>query len=123
MPVLKIGALLPLFLLLGCVHIHDSSATAEAARIQSQLISQLHCQTLDLRPTDKDHFTGTGKTDQGEFTMNVTREGEKILFQGVYTGQTHGGFSGSASWSRNVNAFIGFPKAKESVQSSTSSHH
>src|SRR5689334_2045191 len=122
MPILKIGALLPLLLLLGCVHIHDNSTTADMARIQAHLVSQLHCQRLDLWPTGEEQFAGTGKTEQGEFTIQVTREREKISFQGVYTGQTQGGFSGSASWSKNVNAFIGFHKASQSVQTSVSSH-
>ena len=107
-----------LFLLQGCVHIHKNSGTADTNEIRQHLSSQLHCQALELREVNKNSFSGTGKNDTGEFTVEVTREGDQIRFRGVYTEPAKGTFSGSASWSKDVSGFFGSHKSKESEQNS-----
>ena len=110
---------LPLLLVLqGCVCVHKNSATANTNEIRQHLSSQLHCQVLELRETNQNGFSGTGKNDTGEFSIELTREGDQIKFHGVYTEPAKGTFSGSASWSKNVSGFLGLHKSKESEQNS-----
>jgi hypothetical protein len=118
MRVLRFLVILPLVILCGCVHINENSATASQERIQAHLSAQLHCRTLDLKENSKDSFSGTGKNDTGEFTIDVTREGMAIAFHGVYKEPAKGTFSGSASWSKRVDAAFGFHKNGESTQDS-----
>jgi len=110
---------LPLVLLFqGCVYIHQSSGVAHTSEIRQHLVSQLHCEALELSGTDRDHFSGTGRNDTGEFTIAVQREGEQIKFHGVYKEPAKGTFSGSASWSKSVRGFLGVHKSKVSEQDS-----
>ena len=115
---LKFAVLAPLVLLLGCVHIHESSATATKDQIQARLKAQLHCQFLELHERGSHGYLGTGKNDTGEFTIEVNREAEVIKFHGVYTPPSQGTFSGSASWSKKVNAGFGVHRAFESDKTS-----
>jgi len=81
----KSWLVLPVLLVLqGCVCVHKNSATATTNEIRQHLSSQLHCQALELREGNKNQLSGTGKNDTGEFTIEVTREGEQIKFHGVY---------------------------------------
>ena len=120
---LRCISLLSLLVLLGCVHIHEGSDKADLHQIQTHLAAQLHCQSLDLESSGKDSFSGKGKNDTGDFTIDVTRQAGQILFQGVYVDPTHGRFSGSASWSKNFNSSLGFYKSRESAQSSFNVQH
>jgi hypothetical protein len=90
--------LLLVMLFQGCVYIHQSSGTASMNEIRQHLISQLHCRALELSEIDRNRFSGTGRNDTGEFTIEVHREGEQIKFHGVYKEPAKGTFSGSASW-------------------------
>ena len=119
-------AFLPVLLLVGCihvnlVHVNENSRTASKDQITDRLIGQLHCHSLELQETARDTFTGIGRNDTGPFTLTVTREKETIHFQGTYTGDAHGTFGGSASWSKHVNAAFGFHQASESSQTSLTS--
>jgi hypothetical protein len=118
---LRICVLFALQILAGCKHIHENSADANVDQIRAHLKGQLHCQSLELDPTDKNKFAGSGKMDGGDFTIDATREGQSILFQGEYVEPARGKFSGSASWSKELNAFIGFHRSRVTVQDSTSS--
>lgn len=110
---------LPLAILFtGCVYIHQSSGVADTSEIRRHLVSQLHCETLELSGIDRDHFSGTGRNDTGEFTVAVQREGEQIKFHGVYKEPAKGTFSGSASWNKSVRGFLGVHKSKVSEQNS-----
>jgi hypothetical protein len=120
MRILQLVALLPVFLLAACAHRHESSASASADQIKAHLITQLHCQTLDLAAEGKNRFLGEGKNDTGRFKITVTRERGKIAFQGEYIEPAHGAFSGSASWSKSSNSFLGFHKFRDSWQDSIS---
>src|SRR5258708_7924087 len=104
MRAMKSLALLPLFLVVGCIHVNldiahvnENSRTASKDQITEHLVGQLHCQSLELRETGPNAFSGDGKNDTGPFTITVTREGDKVRFQGAYTGDAHGTFGGSAS--------------------------
>jgi hypothetical protein len=106
------------FLLQGCVHFHKNSGTADTNEIRQHLVSQLHCQVLELREVNENHFSGTGKNETGEFTVEVTREGEQIRFRGVFTEPAKGTFSGSASWSKEMSGFLGSHKSKVAEENS-----
>ena len=113
--------LLPLALiclLLGCVCVHQNSGTANRMEIEAHLIHQLHCQSLELKENDRRGFSGTGKNDTGGFNIEVTRYGALIKFHGVYTNQVQGSFSGSTSWSRTFNRFLGFSRSRDSAHDS-----
>jgi hypothetical protein len=105
-------------LMSGCVYIHQGSGVADTSEIRQHLVSQLHCEALELSRSDRDHFSGTGRNDTGEFTIAVQREGEQIKFHGVYKEPAKGTFSGSASWNKSVRGFLGVHKSKVSEQSS-----
>ena len=109
-------SLLLLFLLAGCTHFHEGSATATLEQIQTHLIAQLHLHSLALESDGKDSFSGTGSNDTGEFTIHAARQGGQILFQGVYRDQTHGKFNGSASWTKTWNTFLRSHKSRESAK-------
>ncbi len=104
----------------GCVCVKESSATATQAEIESRLGLQLHCTEIHLQAEGKGRFTGTGKNDTGDFDIEVSREDEKIVFQGKYAGPTQGGFGGSLYWSNSRTRFLCFRKSKTSSQSSFS---
>ena len=108
--------LLPLLIVVGCVHINQGSATARKAQIEAHLRDQLHCRWLELRENDCGHFFGFGKNDSGPFAIEVTRQEGRLTFHGTYSEPAHGTFSGSASWHRQLNATIGFHKSSESSQ-------
>jgi hypothetical protein len=107
-----------LLLFQGCVYIHQHSGTANTNEIRLHLTSQLHCQTLELSEISRDRFSGTGRNDTGEFTIEVQREGEQIKFHGIYTEPAEGTFSGSASWNKSASGFLGLHKSKMSEQNS-----
>jgi len=110
---------LPLMMLVqGCVCIHQSSRTATTNEIRQHLVSQLHCQALDLNEVAKDRFSGTGRKDTGEFTIEVQRQGELIKFHGAYKEPAKGTFSGSASWNKSASAFLGSHKSKAKEENS-----
>jgi hypothetical protein len=114
----KCLAMFSLIGLAGCVHFQESSATAGVDRIQEHISSQLHCEALHLEEKDRNCFSGAGKNQTGEFTIEVARDGDKITFHGVYTGQTHGTFSGSASWNKYINSAFGMHTYGETSQNS-----
>ncbi len=120
MRALRFLVLLPLLVSSGCVHVHETSATAGMDRIRNHLAAQLHCEALELKENSRDSFSGAGKNQTGEFTIEVTRQGQKIVFHGIYTGQAQGTFSGSASWNKSFNSAFGFHKSSESTQVSLS---
>lgn len=114
-------AFLLLVTVCGCVHIHEDSGIASKEQIQAHLAAQLHCQRLDLREEGRNHFSGTGRNDTGEFTLHVTREGRTISFHGAYLEPGRGTFSGSAAWTKNVNSALGFDSSTESSHASMGS--
>ena len=104
---------LPLLLLLqGCVYFHQSSGTANANEIRQHLVLQLHCQALELGKIGRNHFSGTGRNAQGEFTIEVQREVDQLKFHGIYVEPAKGTLSGSASWNKSASGFLGQRKSK-----------
>ncbi len=126
MHALRSMIVLSVLMMAGCVHINESSTTANETQIHDHLTNQLHCQRLDLSRIDKDHFTGTGSDATGEFTIQVDRQGDKINYKGHYTklqsGPTgSGGFQGSASWSKSVTRSCWTHKYRETTETTTCS--
>jgi hypothetical protein len=111
--------LLPLVMVFqGCVSVHQSSRTANTDEICQHLVSQLHCQVLELNEDAKDRFSGVGRNETGEFTIDAQREGEQIKFHGVYKEPAKGTFSGSTSWNKSASAFLGSHKSKAKEENS-----
>jgi hypothetical protein len=102
----------------GCISVHQSSRTANPNEIRQHLVSQLHCQALELNEDAKDRFSGVGRNDKGEFTIETQRQGEQIKFQGVYKEPAKGTFSGSSSWNKSASAFLGTHKSEEKEENS-----
>jgi len=107
-----------LLMLTGCVHINKGTATADCAEIESHIKSQLHCAKLELHENNHDSFSGVGRNDTGEFTIEVTRKDDVLNFHGAYLDKSKGTFSGSASWSTHVNSGVGIHQTSESSSSS-----
>ena len=95
---LKTIASLAVVLLAGCTTYRESSAEANQDQIRTHLKEQLHCTALELWEAGPNRYTGAGRNDKGTLTLRVTRAGEEIVFDGIYTGDQGGSFHGTMAW-------------------------